>query len=231
MRSAYKVLRYTKSDKMSDLICDNYHMLFVLNRFGIDMGFKELKIAEICENYKIDVSTFLAIVNLLISEDKKGIYSRSISLKSILDYLKRSHSYFLDYKLPNIRKRLLKAIPGNDALSTAAISYYDEYIAEVKKHMTYEENTVFKYVNELLTDTVNDKFYIDMFSDHHEQMESKLTELKNIIIKYYPVASTNELSSVLFDIFSCESDLLSHSEIEDYLLIPAIRAVEKNQRG
>ncbi|MFI3239510.1 MAG: hemerythrin domain-containing protein [Bacteroidales bacterium] len=231
MRSKYKVLRYTPNDKMSDLICDNYTMLFILNRFGIDMGFKELTIAEVCDNYQIDVSTFLAIVNLLISKDKKGVYTDSISLNSLLDYLYKSHAYFLDYKLPNIRKRLLKAIPGSDALSIAALNYYDEYIAEVRKHMEYEENTVFKYVNNLLAGKSDNKFYIDMFSDHHEGMESKLTELKNIIIKYYPVASTNELSSVLFDIFSCESDLLSHSEIEDYILIPAIRAVEKEQRG
>lgn len=216
---------------MSDLICDNYPMLFVLNRFGIEMGFKDLSIGEVCEKNKIDTNTFLAIVNLLITEDKKGVCFGAISLESLLDYLNKSHSYFIDYKLPNIRIKLKKAIPGEDPLSLASISYYDEYIAEVKKHMKYEENTVFKYVNELLSGNSNNKFNIGMFSDHHESMESKLTELKNIIIKYYPVASSNELSDVLFDIFTCEDDLLSHSDIEDYLLIPAIREVEQAKNG
>ena len=50
----------------------------------------------------------------------------------------------------------------------------------------------------------------------------KITELKNILIKYYPGAGTNMLNSVLFDIFATEEDLASHTRVEDYLFVPAI---------
>ena len=52
--------------------------------------------------------------------------------------------------------------------------------------------------------------------------------LKNILIKYYPASSSNELNSVLFDIFTCEQDLASHNYIEDYLFIPVIQKLEYN---
>ena len=34
----YKDGKYRETDKMSDLICDNYPMVLVLNRFGIGLG-------------------------------------------------------------------------------------------------------------------------------------------------------------------------------------------------
>ena len=39
----YKQGKYTETDKMSDLICENYPMVLVTSRFGIDLGFGEKK--------------------------------------------------------------------------------------------------------------------------------------------------------------------------------------------
>ena len=66
-----------------------------------------------------------------------------------------------------------------------------------------------------------------IFRKRHDQIEMKITELKNILIKYYPGAGTNMLNSVLFDIFATEEDLASHTRVEDYLFVPAILALEK----
>ena len=52
--------------------------------------------------------------------------------------------------------------------------------------------------------------------------------MKNILKKYYPASSSNELNSVLFDIFTCEQDLASHNYIEDYLFIPVIQTLKYN---
>ena len=62
---------------------------------------------------------------------------------------------------------------------------------------------------------------------HHDQVETLLTEFKNILIKYYPSASTNEINNVLFDIFNCENDLASHNAVEDLLFVPAVGRLEK----
>mgnify|MGYP000576838980 CR=1 FL=1 len=37
-----------KTDKMSDLICENYPMVLVMSRFGIALGFGEKNIGEVC---------------------------------------------------------------------------------------------------------------------------------------------------------------------------------------
>ena len=33
--------KYRSTDKMSDLICDNYSLLMVMSRFGLSLGFGE----------------------------------------------------------------------------------------------------------------------------------------------------------------------------------------------
>ena len=69
---------------------------------------------------------------------------------------------------------------------------------------------------------------IGVFARHHDQINAKLTELKNIIIKYYPSGGDNQLlNATLFDIFSCEEDLASHNRVEDFIFVPAIMELEK----
>ncbi|MCM1169960.1 MAG: hemerythrin domain-containing protein, partial [Bacteroides sp.] len=59
--------RYTEDDKMCALVSGNHYMLFVLSRFGIPMGFGDATIGEVCRKNRIDVPTFLAVVNLSLS--------------------------------------------------------------------------------------------------------------------------------------------------------------------
>ncbi len=97
--------------------------------------------------------------------------------------------------------------------------------------MDYEDRHVFTYVKALLNDEETKGYAIRIFAKHHDQIEDKLTELKNIIIKYYPEKGSNHvLNSVLFDIFNCEKDLASHCRVEDLMFVPAVRLLEK-QKG
>ncbi len=225
----YKIGIYKGSDLMCDLICDNYPILMVMSRFGIALGFGEETIENVCKNNGVDTATFLAVVNLLNNEEHliEDTNISDVSIKYLVDYLRNSHSYFLDFRLPQIRRKLIEAIDcGNNDLSLVIIKYYDEYVAEVRKHMSYEEDNVFPYVEELISGQLSGKYNIDIFSKQHENIEYKLSELKDIIIKYYPSKSSNELNGVLFDIFSCAEDLASHNDVEDILFIPAIRFAE-----
>ena len=133
------------------------------------------------------------------------------------------HSYFLDFRLPAIRRKLIEAVDcAQSDVSFAIMRFFDEYAAEVQRHMSYEEQTVFPYVESLLSGEKNTAYSIDIFRRQHDQIDIKLRELKNIIIKYYPSGSSNELNGVLFDIFNCEHELASHNAVEDELFIPAV---------
>ena len=230
----YKNGGYTGDDRMCDLVSDRFAVLQVMSRFGIALGFGDKTIAEVCEEHRVDTATFLAVVNMLLGGSYHSAHSvPELSVRALTDYLHNSHGYFLEFRLPAIRRKLIEAIDyaPND-VSFAIMRFFDEYVAEVQRHMDYEEQTVFPYVEGLLEGRVSDSYSIDDFRRRHDQVDAKLRELKNIIIKYYPSGSTNELNGVLFDIFTCERELASHNAVEDDLFIPAVeRLAADSLRG
>jgi regulator of cell morphogenesis and NO signaling len=227
----YHLGKYKITDRMSDLICENYSMLLVMSRFGIALGFGEETVGEVCRKNGVDGKTFLTVVNMLIDEVRQDEIDMSLSVKSLVTYLRNSHVYFLEFRLPAIRVKLMEAVDyRHNDVGQAIIRYYDEYVSEVRKHMLYEEETVFPYVDLLLSGKKR-HYHIDIFCKQHNQVEARLSELKNIIIKYFPARSSNELNSVLFDIFACAEDLASHNRVEDDLFVPVIRALERKKRS
>lgn len=222
---------YKPTDKMSDLICENYTLLQVLSRFGVSLGFGDKTVQEVCEMNEVDCTTFLAVVNFLTEENNRmQDHLKNLSLVTLMNYLKQAHSYFLDFQLPTIRKKLIEAIDCStqNEIAYLIIQFFDDYVGEVRKHMEYENERVFTYVYGLLRGERSGEYNICVFARHHDQINAKLTELKNIIIKYYPANGDNQLlNATLFDIFSCEEDLASHNRVEDYLFVPAIMELEK----
>lgn len=222
-------LYYTPSTKMLRLVADDYRLLHVLSRFGIRMGFGDCTVEEICRNSGVDTTTFLAVVNFLMKGYPSPDESMRLDLNTLLLYLKHSHVYFLDYFLPAIRRKLLDGIRLRTSdVSFLIIKFFDEYSDEVRIHMESEERTVFKYVENLLKGLSTGSFEVGIYSSHHEEVSSRLGELKNLILKYTPEdADVNLLNSALYDIYRCEQELDSHCRVEDYLFVPAVRLLEK----
>ena len=217
---------YHATDTMRSLIKDNSQLLMVINRFGISLGFGEKSVKEICEEQGVDTDTFLDVANFISGYAESF---ENISIPSLINYLKRAHTFFLDYNLPTIRRRLIDSIDYSDSAGMAQliIKFYDEYVAEVRRHMEYEDNVVFSYVEGLLDGQLNSNYTIRSFAEKHNHIEPKLNELKNIIINYYPERGNDQLTSVLFDIVSCERDLSSHCQVEDCMFVPAVEVLEE----
>ena len=220
---------------MSDIICDNYSLLQVMSRFDLPLGFGDHSVEEVCQSHQVDCTTFLAVANFI----NKG-HSRShtptdgISVRSLMNYLKNAHHYFLDFQLPVIRRKLLEAIDCSmdNEVTFLILKFFDGYVQEVRKHMSYEDQYVFVYVEKLLNGQASDDFDINMFVRHHDHIDEKLTELKNSIIKYYPAnRNAHLMNAVLFDIFNCEKDLASHNMVEDHLFVPAVLQLEEEVKN
>lgn len=73
---------------------------------------------------------------------------------------------------------------------------------------------------------LDDQYNITLFASHHEHIEARLNELKEIIIRYYPGADNDLLNSALYDIIGCEDDLASHCSVEDRIFVPVVKALE-----
>lgn len=217
---------YKQDNTMRELIRDNNLLLMTISRFDIAFGFGDSSVREACDANNVDTDTFLAVSNLLSGREHEAY---NVSLPSLIGYLKRAHSSFIDLALPKIRHKIIEAINYSETneVSFLLIKFFDDYVGEVKEHLDHENDVVFKYVERLLAGEPDDSFNISQFSVDHDHMGNQLNELKDIFIYHYSQRGNALLSSVLFDIINLEKDLMSHFEVENHLFVPAVERLEK----
>ena len=227
----------TSQDKMYDFITSEQQALQLISRFGLPLGAGDKTIQEVCAEHHVHTPTFLAVVNFKIGDSLDSIPLESLSLQTIMNYLRNAHSYFFDFSLPMIRKKLIEAMNySNEELKIPMliIRFFDEFVNEIHVHMQHENDQMFPFVEALLNGE-HPEISVEMFAHQHRAIDdqhiaNKLSELKNLIIKYYPETEQNHLlNSALYDILATEQELATHCAIEDNILLPAVRMLEKKR--
>ena len=223
---------YEATDKMIDLIRDNYNVLQSLSSFGIALGFGDRTVEETCRRAKVDTATFLAVVNLTIN-GVTSMHLESLSVASLLHYLDACHHYFIDYQLPSVRNELSSCIRHDDGIGSLILRVYDEYAQEIRRHMRYEQRVLFPYVERLMSGETSTAYSIEDFARQHAEADKSLRELKQLIIKYLPadIDDSMRLTSALYLIYNNEEWLSLHRQVEDLILVPLIRRLEQSLRS
>ncbi len=230
--------KFHRNDPMSDVISDDYRMLQMLHRFGITLGFGDQSVAETCRAAGVDVSTFLAIVNYVKDTTFAHVneLADEVQLPDLIRYLKNSHQYFVDYRLPHIRRQLIEAIDvsSGNRVAYLILRFYDEFANEVARHMEYENTHVHPHVEILLQGRLPATSFhavVAQHADSHASIAKSITELKNIIIKYNPSNNNAQLlNDVLMDIFMTEEALQAHCRMEDTLFAECVQRLENEVR-
>ncbi len=233
-----------KDMKLADVIHHDYNLVPVINRFGILLGFGDSSIEKICKSKNINVSFFLTILNAFHDPqylDKR--YLQTFSCKLLVDYLRKTHNYYLEQKIPEIE--CLIGEMGSEMISDSRShkilqQFFSHYKEELEKHIEREENNVYPYVleleNAIKNETVSESlltkinnYPIASYEDEHDNVEEKLTDLKNILIKYLsPSLDQKNRFKLLKELNVLEKDLNDHSSIEDFILVPKVELLEKH---
>ena len=224
---------YSPNSKMADLISSEPQTLKIISRFRLPLGVGDKTIQQVCFENNVHTATFLAIVNYKTDESADNL--EELSLQTLMDYLRQTHDYFFNFSLPMLRRKLIEAINysvSESKIPMLIIRFFDEYVNEISLHMQHENEQLFPYIEKMLSGEKPEGFDIEIFAHQHRAVDdqhiaNKLTELKNLIIKYYPQTGENELlMSALYDIFNTEQDLATHCAIEDNILLPAVRKID-----
>lgn len=221
-------LRY--DDVIIDIINDDYTILPLLSRFSIPLGLGNETLNDVCRRNDIDLKALLLVLNYIRTGIIDSSYISVVSPLEVVKFLKNSHDYFINYKFGHIRKNLIAALDlKTNPTNNLILKFFDSFVKKVEDHFRYEENTVFPYV-ESLVDGKKSAYTIEIFERHHEEVVDALAELKNIILRYYRTTAPNLMYDVLVDIYNCEEDLASHSDIENNLLIPMVYDLERKSK-
>ena len=211
---------YTKSHKMCQLMAQEHDAIMIISRFGLPMGVGEQTIEEVCDVHGVHCLTFLAVVNHKLQQADVDI--EKVNVETLRTYLKNAHAYFVDFQLPRLRRALIEAVYPSETASRIPIlilQSFDQFVQEIRTHVENEDRG--KWASHKQGD--------------EPPVTSKLSELKDLIIKYYPsdttdVKQTYALIAVMNDLYDTEKDFITHCAIEEEILMPAL-AMERNGQG
>lgn len=235
-------MRIEKDMKLADVIHHDFSLILVINRFGIHLGFGDGTIDEICNEKGVNSEFFLTILNTYHDPQyfpKKHL--QSFHSKTLIEYLRSAHQFYLEQKIPEIKNLIFKLTEESDQHKDRyklALNFFKEYQEELSRHIDREEKLVYPYIYELENAIEGGKapeeliHHMDTYSimdyeDEHDNVEEKLFDLKNLIIKYLPATKNDSISyRILMELFDLEKDLREHARIEDIILVPKVEAME-----
>jgi regulator of cell morphogenesis and NO signaling len=233
----------TSNMKMADAIHSNYLLIPVINRFGIRFGFGEDTIRNVCTQHGIDVEFFLTIINAFSNEhyfpEKK---LQTFNVLMIVEYLKKTHKYYRETQISVIEKHLntlLKGTSGKNKSLLLVRRFFLEYKKELLAHLKREEKITFPYIDMIYEiykspsekkKSISEFHYsMKIYEEEHEEIDEKLYDLKNILLKYisgdFDQVVCNE---IIFELFRLEKDIKDHSRIENNILMPLVKDMERS---
>ncbi|MCL1943589.1 MAG: hemerythrin domain-containing protein [Candidatus Azobacteroides sp.] len=217
---------------MADVISANIRLLYVLPYFGINLGFGEKTVKQVCNEKNISVPLLLLVCNIYTFDDycPDSQYLKQIPIEGMIMYLQNSHKDYLEVRMPQIIDNILHLaticrLKNGNILN----SFCEKYKQEVIAHFKYEEEIVFPYIIQLLNGVKSNTYQIKEYETNHSDIDAALNDLKNIMIKYLPQDCTIEkCRDILLNLFMFEYDLGKHTLLEDKILISLVKHVEKN---
>lgn len=225
---------FTPDMRLSEMIDMDYTLVQVVSRMGIDLRHSPLKVSDACAMAGIDPATFILI---------SGVYSfpeyipspaevSSVNVPDIIKYLRGSHAYYTGIALRDLESSFdLLVEPCDDTRKKVILKFFVDYKIELEKHFEREDKLVFPYVESLLSGERSTGYTIGDFEEHHESVDEKMEDMKNIVMKYLPEECSSEMKMwVLLSIFRLRDDLRRHTYVEDNVLVPVVKILENDGR-
>jgi regulator of cell morphogenesis and NO signaling len=218
--------------KMADLINSNSRLLRLIPRFGMKLGFGEESVKEVCFKADISPTLFLLICNISAFNNYLPMKSeiKQLNISQLINYLKASHSEYRMKYIPELEKSIVSVSGDKNCNSRNAYvisHFFDEYKEELMSHLSYEENIVFPYIANILHKKITKGYSIEKFEENHSNIDIKLSDFKNILLKYLPADCTSQSRyDALESLFILEKEVEIHNLIENKILVPHVSLLE-----
>lgn len=229
-----KPLKIENSTKISDIVNFYPFIITQLEHLNITLPVEEKNITDISKEYNISVDFLIFLFEYIVNNQIIDSYiPRSSEIDNILFYLKNNHTFYTQQMFPHIDYLINKAFENSKQEEFLLIKkFFIEYNHEVIEHFDYENNIVFPYISELIESLGKDSeiktnYSVEEYKNHHNDIEEKLDDLKNLLIKYLPSSIKSDFrKKLLYNLYQLEKDLDIHSYLEDKILIPIVENLE-----
>ncbi|RFM26900.1 hemerythrin domain-containing protein [Deminuibacter soli] len=184
---------------------------------------------------------FINKITLAFSESPDAAAFDHFSIETVLDYIRRTHAFYLGTKLPEIGQTIYSLSTGTDTnkeLTLLLEAAFTTYYRGLEAHIKEEETFLLPYITQLyigLQDNaglvspmfLHDNYSLETFEQTHTDTEGDLTLMRSLIQRYQPSAITVSPYRILISqLENFEADLNVHAFIEDEVLIPKAKIME-----
>lgn len=226
---------FTSRMKLADIITANHNIILLLPRFGIPLGFGDKSVREVCTANNVPVDFMLLICNVYTFDDYlPDIESLAATdMRPLLKYLEESHSYYTNERLPHIEVHLHHIADRiGQRYGEILKKFYADFRREITEHFREEEQYDFPKLRSLQDGTrkaESGKRKAESGKNKsHNGLVDKLNDLTQIVYKYLPGnVLPEETMEVVFDILQLSADIQKHALIEDKILIPYMKWLER----
>lgn len=224
----------------------NYTLKSVFDRYDVS-PVSDASLAEICASRNLDADFLVEILRMFEGDglpDPQLL--QAFPLPVLVDYLQRTHEYYLSKRLPEIELGVYNLImdPAKEAgFRKMLANFYTGYRKTLFEHIHEEEFTLFPYIRRLINagralpfdicDHIPAGYSIQQFIHQHDDAaEKELQEMKQVILNHRDASPTLSPYRVFINqIDAFEKDLIIHGFIEDEVMIPIALQLEAALQG
>jgi regulator of cell morphogenesis and NO signaling len=238
----------TKTQTVHEVLAHNHFLELVLERFDIRLNECNGTLECISKSNGLELDFLVEILNLFDNDEQFPRNTLSYyPIPVILDYLQRTHKYYLGKRLFEL-ERTIQIIhddfPDDNRLCPLLDNFFAEFKTELWEHIELEENYLFPHIQFLMTCAQAGKktqwlqrklknFSLEQFiADHNDNSEQRLLEIQMFIgDSCRPMHRFSPLHIFLKQAQGFEKDLRIHALVEDDVLIPKALEMEQQLRA
>ncbi len=229
----------TKHHKLANILYKHPQLILVLERLKIYPGLEEKTIEQIAEEKSINPDLLMLLLKMQLDPAHTPNIELPVdTIKSIVEYLSVSHDYYTQELYPVIAEKVTLLAQKNDHTSMQMVrQFFAEYRKEADRHFDYENDIAFPYILALYEDKqklppeISAEYSVDTYRENHDNIEEKLDDLKQLLIKYLPFDEDYRIRrNIILALDRLDADLKAHAKIEDEILIPLVRQLEEKNR-
>ena len=211
------------------------NIVHLFSRFNIGSDSTK-KLNEICYEDEININLLVDLINCYndLSYLEKTKFD-DYSISDLIDYLEKSHLYYLDKRIPEIEQSLHKlSLQESFSFNFIFIKFFKEYKKEIISHFKTEDEILFPFCKilerYLQFNSQEDFIYIlenrkivCNLMDQHRKNKDDVDDLQKLLIRYSPNSKKLSYFEIFLNQMSVfQKDLKIHAEIEENVLMNKI---------
>ncbi|MBO4751224.1 MAG: hemerythrin domain-containing protein [Bacteroidales bacterium] len=221
---------FTKKTRFADLFSANNNLVLLMPRLGIGLGVGNLSVQEVCDCNNISPDFVLLVCNIYTFRDYVPSEEelRSIDMTMLIPYLRASHTYYVNERMPHLERHLTGVLHNSDQrYADAMMHFFNQYKQEMYEHFAYEEKNVYPRLKKSQDSGASTLKLVES----HVGIVDKISDLLQILYKYMPShADTEELNELIFGLLQLSSDFERHAAIEEHVLLPYLKLTKRTGR-